>query len=458
MRGGTYDIPPLYLITAIMSYIISKYVYQFISSKGCALVYCSRSNSFLELNMDLYNFMLKCKEDPNLLDELDDKLIELFISNKIMVKPDEDNDFLLEHHFTTDIISYSNRRLGLVVAPTIGCNFDCPYCFEPGKKSYTMTEEIIDDLILFIKKHKEANLLDLVWYGGEPLLAFKKIQTILRRIRDEVPIKLGNHDIITNGYYFTPQVIEFFKEFPLDTIQITFDGGRERHNNLRKQKKTGEPTYDHIIENIDRIVDELPGTQIHLRINIEKSNVNDFIEGKKFFEKRWKNKDLIVYPGILRIDNEDGTAIACSAMNKWESANFLYDINEKGVFKTDIYPKIRLAKNCCATRLNSYIVGPRGEIYKCWNDVSDDNKIVGYINQEKLTNPKLLYRYLVGSKWYANSECKECFFLPICNGNCAWYALKNIYDKGEYIICDCMQKSPEMLNKSLEYHYDMIHK
>ena len=402
--------------------------------------------------------MLKCKEDPNLLDELDDKLIELFISNKIMVKPDEDNDFLLEHHFTTDLISYSNRRLGLVVAPTIGCNFDCPYCFEPGKKSYTMTEEIIDDLILFIKKHKEANLLDLVWYGGEPLLAFKKIQTILRRIRDEVPIKLGNHDIITNGYYFTPQVIEFFKEFPLDTIQITFDGGRERHNNLRKQKKTGEPTYDHIIENIDRIVDELPGTQIHLRINIEKSNVNDFIEGKEFFEKRWKNKDLIVYPGILRIENEDETAIAFSAMNKWESANFLYDINEKGVFKTDIYPKIRLAKNCCATRLNSYIVGPRGEIYKCWNDVSDDNKIVGYINQEKLTNPKLLYRYLVGSKWYANSECIECFFLPICNGNCAWYALKNVYDKGEYIICDCMQKSPEMLNKSLEYHYNMIHK
>ncbi|MDL2245937.1 SPASM domain-containing protein, partial [Parabacteroides sp. OttesenSCG-928-J18] len=190
----------------------------------------------------------------------------------------------------------------------------------------------------------------------------------------------------------------------------------------------------------------------------EKSNINDFIDGKEFFENRWKNKNLIVYPGILRIDNENGTAIACSAMNKWESANYLYELNEKGIFKTDIYPKIRLAKNCCATRLNSYIIGPRGEIYKCWNDVSDDEKIIGYINQEKLTNPALLYRYIVGSKWYVNSECKECFFLPICNGNCAWYALKNIYNKGEYIICDCLQKSPEMLNKSLEYQYDMMHK
>ncbi len=436
-----------------MSYIISKYVYQFISSEGCPLVYCSRSNSFLELNLDLYNYLSKCRKIPSLIDDLDENLIELFISNKIIVKQEDDDDFLLEHHFTTDMISYSNRRLGIVVAPTIGCNFDCSYCFEPGKRAYLMTKKIIDELILFIKRHKEAEFLDLTWYGGEPLLAFRKIKTIMQRIRDEVPITLGNHDIITNGYYFTHEVVAFFKEFPLNTIQITFDGGRERHNNIRKQKKTNEPTYDHIIKNIDRIVEELPDTQVHIRINIEKSNINDFIEGKAFFEKRWKDKNLIIYPGILRFDNEDGTAIACSAMNKWESANFLYELNEKGIYQSDIYPKIRLAKTCCATRVSSYIIGPRGEIYKCWNDVSDEKKIIGYINQEKLTNPELLYRYMVRTKWYMNSKCKECFFLPICNGNCAWYALKNIYNKGEYIICDCLQKSPEMLNKSLEYHY-----
>jgi uncharacterized protein len=108
--------------------------------------------------------------------------------------------------------------------------------------------------------------------------------------------------------------------------------------------------------------------------------------------------------------------------------------------------------------VNSYVIGPSGEIYKCWNDVSDDNKIIGYINQEKMTNSNLLYRYIVGAKWYHNKDCKKCFFLPICNGYCAWYRLRNMYENGKYVLCDCLQKAPNMLNKSLEELYENTQK
>ena len=112
-----------------------------------------------------------------------------------------------------------------------------------------------------------------------------------------------------------------------------------------------------------------------------------------------------------------------------------------------------LVKNCCATTLNSFVIGPEGEFYKCWNDVSDNSKIIGYINKDKLDNPILLQRYIVGTKWYNNKDCKECFVLPICKGICAWYRLRNIYEKGEFKMCNCLQRNTRMLNRCLEYSY-----
>ena len=317
-----------------------------------------------------------------------------------------------------------------------------------------MDEEIIEHLISFIKLHSEAQGFGITWYGGEPLLAFEVIQKILNRIRAEINIPLKGHSIITNGYYFTDKVIQFFKEYPLNSIQITLDGNKERHNSLRKQKITGEGTYDRIITNIDNILDELPNTKVSIRVNIEKNNIQDFLDAHQYLTNRWKDKNIVIYPGILRIDNEDMTALACNALDRWETNELLFELSKNKIIDSAIYPELHWNKNCCATKTDSYIIGPRGEIYKCWNDVSDDQKIIGYINNDTLTNPSLLYRYLIGSKWYHNSDCKDCFFLPICHGTCAWYRLRNLYEKGKYDICDCLQKSPEMLNKCLEYYYN----
>lgn len=118
-----------------------------------------------------------------------------------------------------------------------------------------------------------------------------------------------------------------------------------------------------------------------------------------------------------------------------------------------MYPVLNCSKNCCATRVYSYIIGPEGEIYKCWNDVSNRERIIGYIDKKKLTNSSLLYNYMVGSKWYYNNECKDCFFLPICNGNCAWYWYRNKFENGKYNLCTCLQKAPGMLEKCLDYYY-----
>lgn len=442
-----------------MENIISKYVYTFISSKNENLIYCSRSNSFLKVSQRIFDFINECKNTPSLLKELDGNVLTLLKKNKIIVGVDDDKDYLLEHQVVTDQRTYSKSILGLTLVPTLACNFDCPYCFENNKRAKTMPEKVIDDLVSFINLHTEAQCIDLTWFGGEPLLAFHILKDILKRIDADVRIPLRGHSIITNGYYFNADVIEFFKHHSLKSIQITLDGQKERHDKIRKQKGTGQGSFDQLILNMDTILTELPTTKLSVRINIEKNNLQDFYILQDELSKRWEGKNVSIYPGILRIENETQTALSCSSLNSDEIDDLIFNLRSNNILNVPIYPQLNLNKNCCATLINSYIVGPRGEIYKCWNDVSDDNKIIGYINEEKLINPQLLHRYIIASKWYNNPECKECFALPICKGSCAWYRLRDIYNKGEYRMCNCLHKKPDILNKCLEqYYYTQKHK
>lgn len=436
------------------NYVISKYTYQFITTMGEYLIYCSRNNSFLKLTADMYNFLEKCKTNKSLIHKLDSDVLSLFLQYKIVVAENGDHDFLLKHQFEEDQITYYRSSLGLVLVPTMACNFDCPYCFEIDKRASRMSDNTIEELILFIKKHTDAKQLNITWYGGEPLLAFDLIEKILDRIHKEISIPLKRHSIITNGYYFNDKVVDFFKKYPLDSIQITLDGKKERHDNIRKLKNSGDGSFDRLIANMDKIVNALPNTKLAVRVNVEKSNLQDYYYLHSMLSERWKGHRVIIYPGLLRIDNNDGTALACNAIDRWESHELYYNLRVSKRLKEPLYPRLFTERGCCATVVNSYIIGTMGEIYKCWNDVSDNSRIIGYINQEKLTNPNLYYRYVVGSKWYYNKACVECFFLPICRGECAYYRLKNQYNNGKYILCQCMQKAPHMLNKCLEYWYD----
>ncbi len=436
-----------------MGNLISKYVYQFVSSRKEHLIYCSRTNAILKLSEGLSQHIEECKEEPLLLEELEDELLELFKKHKIVVSAEEDQDFLLERRFLEDQITFSTATVGLVLVPTLGCNFSCPYCFEEGKTTGSMSDRTIGELIAFIHRHELAKKLEITWYGGEPLLAFEKIKKILDRIKKEVPLPIAFHSIITNGYYFTDEVIEFFREHPLDNIQITLDGDKSRHDTIRRQRGSGEGSYERLIRNMDNILEKLPDVQLSVRINVDRDNAESFTELHRELSERWKNKKVKIYPGILRIDNKDKTALACPGMGHWEAFDLYYKLRKQKMAEGSVVPELQYHKGCCATVCNAYIIGPEGEIYKCWNDVSNKNKIIGYICNSKFTNPSLFYRYIIGSKSSGDPECLACSLLPVCSGNCAFYRLRNLYEKGEYTLCQCLQKSPNLLNKCLEELY-----
>lgn len=439
--------------------IISRYSYFFKTSKNVFLAYSSKTNAFLELPEDIFMMLKKmqlCGVDQGQWSSISHDALMTLRSEGFINTPEEDEDYVLKAQFITQTFQHNKSHLNLVLAPTLDCNFSCPYCFEQKKRTSKMSEETIEHLLSFIKSTSGLQKLSVTWYGGEPLLERAIIEKILTRIQNEVSIDISQHMIITNGYLFNNKAIELFERFPLDAIQITLDGWRDRHDKLRALKSNGQPTFDIILENIERIVSKLKQTRLDIRVNIDKSNIEDYYRISNLIRSRVNSKNVIIYPGIIRLENEDKTNLVEPALGRWETAEFMYDLYSKGILEGGVYPALQMSKTCCAQCSNSYIIGPEGEIYKCWNDVSDDSKIVGYIHQSKITNQSLFYRYHQGCAWYNDKECKACFFLPICNGKCAWYNERNLYHKGNYNLCQCIQKAPELLDRCLESYYDQL--
>lgn len=390
-------------------------------------IYNTTNNFFAELPDELYDIIqnkdfYKLENDD--INELKSKGILIDSVNKYDYYNDEKIRFLAS--------AYDKESLGLVLVPSTACNFACPYCFEEKKNPKIISEEIETEIIKFIKGHKAAKTISLTWYGGEPLLAFKQIKRLYQKINNINGKKIVDHSIITNGYLIDDEIIEFFKSSNISSIQITLDGKKERHNSTRFLKSDKSGTYDIVKDNIIKTAQSLPNCNISIRVNINKENMQDFISLNHEFESLHL-KNLNCYPGIIRESTPDQKHMSNRCINGDELGKFLNSIKDKGC-NHNIYPTTG-AKGCMINRLNSYIIGPEGEIYKCWNDVSNEDKIVGYITQKELTNKPLFYRYLNDTTPFSDEKCKDCKLFPVCSGGCGHYRYKNLYEGGCFNIC-----------------------
>lgn len=417
------------------------------------LVYNSVTNSFIKVGEDLFRNIADAKKRGMMRkDAFPDEIFDILKEAMIIVAPMDDDAYVRQCELETLLNSYASSHLSLSLAPTTSCNFVCPYCYEKTKPNNTMNDETIDNLINFINSHKNVKTIGITWYGGEPLMAFGTIRKIIERINSCCNAKLTYQDIVTNGYNFNRDVIEFFKEHPLKRIQITIDGPEERHNKLRKLAN-GKGTYKRIISNISSIIESLPDTLVSIRVNVSKDNQKEYPILCKELQKRFPDK-LTVYPGFIRIHDENQTHLICDSMEQKDAISFYENLEKEGSINIGYYPCLCKKRGCVATCSTAYVVGPLGELYKCWNDMGNKKMVVGNIAKEKLTRPDLYSQYMLGGQWTSDKECKKCFFLPICSGGCAWQRVRNKYYGGLYNFCSIYKEGG--IEKFLKLYYNKI--
>jgi uncharacterized protein len=318
-------------------------------------------------------------------------------------------------------------NLHLTIAPTLSCNFGCPYCFETAKPGL-MQQDVQQAVFGFIQNQIEVmrpKNISITWYGGEPLLAKDIVVFMSRKIDDiaKAHSMTSRFDIITNGYLIDEAITEQFFDNGIRQAQITIDGCEERHNHRRFLRSNPEKgTYDQILRGINLFAQ--CGIKVGIRMNVDKENMGDIGTFVREMNAKIANTENITINlghvfdfSTNELSHERNNCISTEqfADCKIEMLKLFKDIGLSASIK-DKYP--RLMTDCGATTKNSFVINPDGKIYLCWSDISIDSLSIGSVFYPLDFSSEKCRRWSECSSILTNAKCVLCEVLPICMGGC----------------------------------------
>ena len=132
-------------------------------------------------------------------------------------------------------------------------------------------------------------------------------------------------------------------------------------------------------------------------------------------------------------------------------AQFALDIYDKyGIEIKSFLPKYR-RHSCVASKYWAFVIGPEGELYKCWRMVGNKQQEIGNVNNLKIDMAKFS-RYITGADYTLDPKCLACEFITLCGGGCPLVRMRNKYEGLTMNHC-CPEKSH--MEQLMEMRYDM---
>lgn len=399
----------------------SKRNFIFKSEKYGWLLYSGLSNSFFSLsekiknqiddyltgNIDLPQDVKEVFKKAGILSNYtDDEFDELYKLNWLKTQKNQDT-------------------INFTIAPTLNCNFRCSYCYEKNAfNKRVMDKTILEKLINFAKANYK-NKIRVEWYGGEPLLALDHIK-YFNSLAEENKIEL-KQVMITNGYLITEEVLEFFKKINLKGLQITLDGRKEIHNK-RRPHVSDPDSFSRILDNLDLLYNFCKTKNydifVSLRVNVDKTNEDDYPFIKNYFEERYGDF-FYVYYGIVKNYNSC-LSQADDSFNGKDEEEFYQLLDSKyGLHSENFYPKQCGIAHCQAQIMDHYVIDSDGYMYKCYNDIGYKDKAIYSLAEGKKINLKREADFIINQQVIFNDKCKSCFLMFSCQGGCPYEAIEN---------------------------------
>ena len=348
-------------------------------------------------------------------------LLSDLVLGQMLVSDDSDELAFLSKRY--QLSRFDTTHLGLTIVTSLGCNFDCPYCFE--SKHPSIIDDEVREAILQLLDDKLSSIgsFNVCWYGGEPLIgkhALLKLSDDFIERCDANQVQYSAR-IITNGYLLDEQTCEQLRDRRIGLAQITIDGPPEIHNRMRPLA-SGGGSFERILNNLRHAVNYL---NIAIRINVDEENFHRAEELLQILAGEGFSGKLTVYVAqIVGANNLAAPAASYSrchltrpgfARVEQEFAN----VAARYGFTTTKLPTPTGAP-CTAVRSNEFVIGSKGELYKCFESVGNQLEVIGDIRNYRESNGRL-------QKWlkydpFSNDECRGCIALPVCMGGCAHHA------------------------------------
>ena len=333
-----------------------------------------------------------------------------------------------------------SHDVGLTICPTMGCNFDCPYCFE-DHGSGTMSQDVQDDIIALTERMLDAShtqRLSVTWFGGEPLLAPDVIESLSARLialADERDISYSA-SIVTNGYLLTQEMVDMLHKAKVDSAQITIDGLEATHDATR-YLRGGGPTFARITSNLRET--NIP-FKVNIRHNFHEGNKSEVEELESYIGQlaEESGNNLRYYPALVTGSE--------TADERGKQVGLLCENDASGIGVKQESGRFHAGRGhyCGAHSVWSVGVDDKGNLQKCWEAVDKPDLSYGTAHDwdpadplATASNPDNLTKYLNTATALDDEECRECVWLPSCSGGCPY---KRLFEKRQ---CIAFKDNPE---------------
>jgi uncharacterized protein len=401
------------------------------------IVFNSLTTALIETGRLYMDLLAESQFDYHSLSPGAQQFVDVLIPGGFFLKDETDEQKILKHTYYSN--KYNQAALALTIAPTLNCNFTCRYCYERAVNSQLiqkgqhtfMPESVQQGLMKFIDQAaKMVKKVSITWYGGEPLLAQKIIFGLSEKIieiaeENKLDYSAG---MITNGYLLTEgtDLLRKLVNSKINFFQITLDGPPDIHNSRRILKGNLGPTFDRILEGIKLLADHK--MDVNLRINIDRSNMNDALRLLDILEVN-QLREISIHLGHVRSDEKGfGNQNSGATMEDFTRINkHLYTLLRQRGFKTEHLPHYPgIIEACGANRMNAFVIDPDGDMYKCWEEIGKKSVCIGNIDGFKQFRDRNKWMHEI--RWlswepFEYSECLACKYLPICMGGCSYRAM-----------------------------------
>lgn len=140
----------------------------------------------------------------------------------------------------------SRKIENLIFILTSRCNSRCSYCYQTARDGRRMDWRTLQASIDFALG-LESNEIELIFLGGEPLLAWNRLRKAVEYAeRHAPPPKRLSYALTTNGLLITDEIAAFLDKHKIHT-RISFDGLAEMQD---YRKKGSFATMDRMLERL----------------------------------------------------------------------------------------------------------------------------------------------------------------------------------------------------------------
>jgi uncharacterized protein len=270
----------------------------------------------------------------------------------------------------------SADEFGLSISLTEQCNFRCTYCYETFEQhgmsvdNYQKLRQLAQARIPGLRR------FELSWFGGEPLLEWKRMADFTRlctTLCRENSVDMLPSSVPTNAYGLTPEIMSELVGAGVGVFMISLDGLEGMHDRTRKTL-AGKGTFDRIYGNLRKLAQTDLPFKIIIRMHLHRENVSSQLALAGRLRADFGDDHRFTYDPVGLGDFGGPTIHLLSLLEKADARI------AKGAIEAVLPIREPLINHsafvCYAAKPNRFYIRPDGNVYKCTSAGGrEDNKV-----------------------------------------------------------------------------------